>query len=495
MKINSKDHSSRATSNITSNSLLASMNTMANITANATGNALQAVVNTLASNTLNATVKPLLMNTLANITANTTQSTYIPTNTLLNMTANSTESSVLASTLANVTNSTSTAVLMTLATFSSNSTPSTSFVKTMADFTTSNVSDTSFQATVNTLFNVTNGTGIHGGMGAFNPTVSNVIAAIFTGILIILTLGGNSIVCASFYTFHDLRTICNYFIISLSVADILVSLFAMPFWLVVQLNSNAWNYNPTLKAFWDCMDILCGTASIMNLTAVSFDRQLAITSPFSYPKILTRRRAILLICCVWLYATGMACARLIEWPFPSYLHFVATFSFFLPLSIMLVMYTRIYLIARYHARRIGKNYANDIKAAKTIAVVIGVFTCCWCPFFVVVLLYAYNGRGYRMPFQIYNLTKWLEYLNSCLNPIIYTCLNRTYRRAFRKLFTRCRKKIRRESECSSASTWHNTDQRQSVSHVSGYPSNFKTRTYLANGRNAMLPTVDEGTDV
>jgi hypothetical protein len=250
-----------------------------------------------------------------------------------------------------------------------------------------------------------------------------------------------------------------------------------------------------LKNFWDCMDILCGTASIMNLTAVSFDRQLAITSPFSYPKILTKRRAILLICCVWLYATGMACARLVEWPFPSYLHFVATFSFFLPLSIMLVMYARIYMIARYQARRIGKNYANDIKAAKTIAVVIGIFTCSWFPFFVVVLLFAYRGRGFPLPLQIVNLTKWLEYLNSCLNPIIYTCLNRTYRRAFRKLFTRCRKKIRRESECSSASTWHNTEPRQSVSHVSGYHTNYKPKTSLTNGRHHVLATVDEGTDV
>lgn len=494
MTINSTEYSSRATSNITSNSLLTSTNNMVNITVNATGNALQ-VVNTLASNTLNTTMKPLLINTLANITANTTQSNLL-TNSLINMTANATEGSVLTSTLASVTNSTASTVLRTLATVSSNSTQSSSFVKTMADLTTANASDMSFQATVDTLVNVTNGTGLfNGGFDGFNPSVSNVIAAVFTGILIILTLGGNFIVCASFYTFHDLRTICNYFIISLSVSDILVALFAMPIWLVVQLNGHRWNYNPSLKAFWDCMDILCGTASIMNLTAVSFDRQLAITSPFSYPKILTRRRAILLICCVWFYATGMACARLIEWPFPSYLHFVATFSFFLPLAIMLVMYTRIYLIARYHARRIGKNYANDIKAAKTIAVVIGVFTCCWFPFFVVVLLYAYRGWGYRMPFQIYNLTKWLEYLNSGLNPIIYTCLNRTYRRAFKKLFTRCRKKIRRESECSSASTWHNTDQRQSVSHVSGYPSNFKTRTYLANGKSPMLPTVDEGTDV
>lgn len=351
---------------------------------------------------------------------------------------------------------------------------------------------------INALVNTTNTT-LNGGVGANGiPTATSIVAAIFTAVLIILTLGGNFIVLASFYTFHDLRTICNFFIISLSVSDIMVALFAMPFWFVTQLHNGAWSLNPILKGFWDCMDILCGTASIMNLTAVSFDRQLAITSPFSYTKTLTKKRAIFIICSVWLYAAGMAIARLFKgpgWPFPAYLHFIATFSFFLPLAVMLVMYARIYLIARYQARRIGKNYANDIKAAKTIAVVIGVFTCCWLPFFIVLLLYAHHGFLFPVPPEVYFVTKWLEYLNSCLNPIIYTCLNRTYRRAFRRLFLRCRKKIRRESDFSSESVWHNTEGRQSISHITAYLTKNKPKSYLTNGKQ-MLTTVNEGgTDV
>ena len=360
-----------------------------------------------------------------------------------------------------------------------------------------NITTSILPSTMNAMINASNGTE-RSTFDATTPTASSIIAALFTALLIILTLGGNLIVCASFYTFHDLRTICNFFIISLSVADILVALIAMPFWFVHQLHNNAWEFDPHLRNFWDCMDILCGTASIMNLTAVSFDRQLAITSPFSYSKVLTKRRAIFLICFVWLYGGVMASVRLIKghnWPFPGYLHLVATFSFFLPLAIMLVMYARIYLIARYQARRIGKNYANDIKAAKTIAVVIGIFTFCWLPFFIIVLLYAHNGFAFHVPKQVFNVAKWLEYLNSCLNPIIYTCLNRTYRRAFRKLFIRCRKKIRRESDFSSESIWHNTEGRQSLSHLSGYLTKNKPKSYLSNGKH-MLSTVEEGgTDV
>jgi len=109
----------------------------------------------------------------------------------------------------------------------------------------------------------------------------NIVAAVFVALQIVVALSGNFIVIASFCTFRDLRTKCNFFIISLAISDVLVASIAMPFWLLVQLSNNVWIYSKELKAFWDCMDILCGTASIMNLTAVSFDRQLAITSPFA----------------------------------------------------------------------------------------------------------------------------------------------------------------------------------------------------------------------
>lgn len=303
-------------------------------------------------------------------------------------------------------------------------------------------------------------------MTRIDPGVTNIVAAVFVALLIVVALGGNLTVVASFYIFRDLRTKCNFFIISLAISDILVALIAMPFWLTIQLTRNDWIYAKKLKQFWDCMDILCGTASIMNLTAVSFDRQLAITSPFAYPKIVTSRRAIYIICFVWCYAAAISCSVLIEspehdWPYPNYLRFVSTVSFFLPLGIMLVMYTRIYLVARYQAKRIGRNYATDIKAAKTIAVVIGGFVICWLPFFIVVLLWANRNNP---PIIFLNVAKWLEYLNSCLNPVIYTCLNRTYRNAFKKLFRRCRSKIMRDRDPSTGTNWQTMVETHAITH-------------------------------
>lgn len=187
-----------------------------------------------------------------------------------------------------------------------------------------------------------------------NPTPSSIVAAVFVGILILVTLFGNVLVCISFYTFPNLRTICNYFIVSLSVADILVALLAMPFWLIVQLNNTSWPW-PWLKEglypFWNFVDIFCGTASIMNLTAVSIDRMLAIVTPFKYPKILTTKRVLIILALVWLYSTTIASLRLANWS--SYGLFAAFVSFFIPLSLVIVMYTVIFVVVKIQVHRIG----------------------------------------------------------------------------------------------------------------------------------------------
>ena len=199
------------------------------------------------------------------------------------------------------------------------------------------------------------------------------------------------------------------------------------------------------------MDILCGTASIMNLTAVSIDRHAAITEPFNYQSVMTSFRAISMIIFVWFYSIVVSGLRLAPWPTKtSYMHFVSATSFFIPLLIMIIMYTRIYLVARKQAHRMrnGRNYASDVKAAKTIAILIGLFVFCWGPFFAIVLSIAHD-ETVVVPHSLFNVIKWMGYCSSCLNPIIYSCLNRNYRRALRKLCQRVLKKREMVTETSS----------------------------------------------
>ncbi|KHJ85648.1 hypothetical protein OESDEN_14621 [Oesophagostomum dentatum] len=64
----------------------------------------------------------------------------------------------------------------------------------------------------------------------------------------------------------------------------------------------------------------------------------------------------------------------------------------------------------------------------------GTFVACWTPFFLV-SLYRPICRC-SIPGVLESVTAWLGYLNSALNPIIYTVFSQDFRAAFKKIIKR-----------------------------------------------------------
>ncbi|XP_041851883.1 LOW QUALITY PROTEIN: D(4) dopamine receptor-like [Melanotaenia boesemani] len=89
-----------------------------------------------------------------------------------------------------------------------------------------------------------------------------------------------------------------------------------------------------------------------------------------------------------------------------------------------------------HRRKRAKINSRERKAMKVLPVVVGAFLFCWTPFFVLHIMRA-RCEGCHIPPALMSVVTWLGYVNSALNPVIYTIFNTEFRNFFKKFLHRC----------------------------------------------------------
>lgn len=381
--------------------------------------------------------------------------------------------------------------------------------------------------------------------GSNLPTWEAAAALLTLGFLVLATVFGNALVILSVFTYRPLRIVQNFFIVSLAVADLAVALLVMPF-NVAYLLLGKWIFGIHLCKLWLTCDVLCCTASILNLCAIALDRYWAITDPINYAQKRTLKRVLATIAGVWILSGAISSPPLAGWnDWPEelepgtpcqltrrqgYVIYSSLGSFFIPLLLMSLVYLEIFLATRRRLRerarqsRLGPvqstrqretddveesvssetnhnerstprlqtkpsliddeptevtlgggagsgsnanvssstsgrrggnagatgvaassatvyqfieerqriSLSKERRAARTLGVIMGVFVVCWLPFFLMYVIVPFCPGCCPSDRMVYFIT-WLGYVNSALNPLIYTIFNLDYRRAFRRL--------------------------------------------------------------
>ncbi|XP_072246454.1 alpha-2A adrenergic receptor-like [Leuresthes tenuis] len=187
---------------------------------------------------------------------------------------------------------------------------------------------------------------------------------ILVGMLILLTVFGNVMVVIAVITSRALKAPQNLFLVSLACADILVATLVMPFSLANEL-MGYWYFGKVWCEIHLALDVLFCTSSIVHLCAISLDRYWSVSKAIEYNLRRTPRRIKCTVCLVWVLAAMISFPPLLTMKkdegkkdFPVckinkdkwYIIFSSTASFFAPCIIMIMMYVRIYLIAKKRTR-------------------------------------------------------------------------------------------------------------------------------------------------
>ncbi|XP_051757442.1 dopamine receptor D4b [Ctenopharyngodon idella] len=104
--------------------------------------------------------------------------------------------------------------------------------------------------------------------------------------------------------------------------------------------------------------------------------------------------------------------------------------------IQTVAYTDIQYGQPTQRKKRAKINGRERKAMRVLPVVVGVFLFCWTPFFVVHTTRALC-ESCHIPPELMSTVTWLGYVNSALNPIIYTVFNTEFRKFFRGFLPHC----------------------------------------------------------
>ncbi|CAM5134064.1 unnamed protein product [Natator depressus] len=207
-----------------------------------------------------------------------------------------------------------------------------------------------------------------------------VLIAFLTGILALVTIIGNILVIVAFKVNKQLKTVNNYFLLSLACADLIIGVISMNLF-TTYIIMDRWALGSLACDLWLSIDYVASNASVMNLLVISFDRYFSITRPLTYRAKRTTKRAGMMIGLAWVISFILWAPAILFWqyfvgkrtvpPDECYIQFlsepVITFgtaiaAFYLPVTIMTILYWRIYKETEKRTKELAGLQASGSKA-------------------------------------------------------------------------------------------------------------------------------------
>ncbi|XP_037556231.1 LOW QUALITY PROTEIN: QRFP-like peptide receptor [Dermacentor silvarum] len=320
--------------------------------------------------------------------------------------------------------------------------------------------------------------------------------AVVYGATLLLGLVGNLLIVYTVARFPRMRSISNLFLASLASADLLIVLLCVPV-KFGQLFSYTWTLGELgckLLLYVQHVSMIC---SVLNLTFLSIERYYAVIHPVRSRYLCTFSQARRVIIFIWLAAfltalpiifvqvhVEMGLRRRAYWcmrdeasprAWRSFEIYMLILVLCIPTLVMGYAYAKIcaqlWMVVRERAhltsgsactemlekapgkqgfsingdkRFLGKPSRADEDTVKQVIkmliLVVSLFVLCWAPILILNVLTAFgsvSALNYSYLKPLRTCFHLLSYLNSCVNPLVYGFMSRSFRVSFRDALLGC----------------------------------------------------------
>ena len=305
-------------------------------------------------------------------------------------------------------------------------------------------------------------------------------------VMMMLICIGNGLIFTAFWRSAKLKTITNFYIIQLAIADFGLGLI-LPFHMAIFFQREIVTENVMACVLRYASFTFFAAASMCGLVGLTYDRYFAVNDPLQYHCATSVKRYVVSALLIWsiplvlgiilplLWHNDMSaecpiCDYAVVVP-RDYIRFVLIPYFLLVTTMLVGLYSQIFRIAKNQIKGIDllktqtstkegetsnkhskaeNNLRKQMKIVKAGFIVFATFYICWLPFFIAVAIQMYSGDYTNKILNMIRLfATFLATINSFVNPIIYAFRLPAFRAELGKMF--CKKKQLKKTYSSTVS--------------------------------------------
>ena len=303
-------------------------------------------------------------------------------------------------------------------------------------------------------------------------------------IIMTFTFFGNVIIMSvlTCSRYRKISSRVNIFIVNLAIGDLTVLVFTMTTEVLFVVFEHRWLLGGAMCKILLYIQIVTLASTTFILTAMSYDRYLALCRPMTlHGNLHAHARRLIIVC--WILAFIFAIPQLLIfkqvpvgvfpdgevvygcksrgytawWQRKIYFTFLATYILVIPTIIISYCYINVVRAVWRHDQGVitdkdGNSIRRErksksipkakIRTIKMTLCIICLFIVCWTPYFVVHLIHIWSEYTYHIPERVYVFAETIALLNSAINPILYGCFNIKIKSGLMEVF--CPHKVRKK---------------------------------------------------